>query len=638
MSNHTYRIDPSRLATYTNHIAVAVIGDLCLDSVFRSQKSSEISVETGKQVNHVQHASATPGGAAQVALLCKCLGFSTVDFYAVAADDTPGILVIDALTALGVDTSSVVLQKEHWDTHVYHKSYVDGAEQERHDLGWNNVLDDGVADRLLDSIAQHLDRYDCVIINQQVPSGIHSPRFVAGLNKIIRDSGVPWIADIRRSEDLYPTVLHKMNLVEAQVLAKQLSLDGTDAESCGRALVAHWNRPVVVTLSENGAVAFDEKLTHRELGFHIIKDIDPVGAGDAFLAGMALALSLEGTLADALRIGNLAAGTFIQKHTYPEGLSRQTIECLACEADYRFNPHIACNPRSAVYLPETEVEVINTSYKGVKHNTFPRVAIFDLDGTVSTLREGWDAIMQQSMLRFITGDAYEKLSAQELAMVAERIRTLIEKTTGVQTIIQMMEMCHLIDEFGYVKPKKRLSAFDYKELYANQVRALVKYKIHRFSTGQLALEDLTIKGSIALLTRLRNEGTTLYLASGTDETDVKHELHAFGYDVLFNGGIYGSVGDTKHDPKRLVMQIINERIAKENTHLDKGDCVVFGDGPVEIREGKKQGFMTVAMVSDEKQRFGINMHKRERLVLAGADFLIPDYSWIPQLSAYVGWE
>ena len=59
--------------------------------------------------------------------------------------------------------------------------------------------------------------------------------------------------------------------------------------------------------------------------------------------------------------------------------------------------------------------------------------------------------------------------------------------------------------------------------------------------------------------------------------------------------------------------------------------LVFGDGPVELREAKKRGGYAVGILSDEVRRHGLHPAKRERLVLAGADLLIPDFSWAEQL-------
>ena len=52
----------------------------------------------------------------------------------------------------------------------------------------------------------------------------------------------------------------------------------------------------------------------------------------------------------------------------------------------------------------------------------------------------------------------------------------------------------------------------------------------------------------------------------------------------------------------------------------------FGDGPVEIRETRKRGGTAVGVASDEVRRYGLNLAKRTRLVLAGADIIIPDFS------------
>ena len=69
----------------------------------------------------------------------------------------------------------------------------------------------------------------------------------------------------------------------------------------------------------------------------------------------------------------------------------------------------------------------------------------------------------------------------------------------------------------------------------------------------------------------------------------------------------------------------------------KKECMVFGDGPVEMREAARYGFSRIGLVSDEKIRFGINGRKRERLILGGAQILIPDFSWFHIMTDYLGW-
>jgi hypothetical protein len=50
------------------------------------------------------------------------------------------------------------------------------------------------------------------------------------------------------------------------------------------------------------------------------------------------------------------------------------------------------------------------------------------------------------------------------------------------------------------------------------------------------------------------------------------------------------------------------------------------------------GSTAVGLVSDERQRYGLNPAKRNRLVLAGADLLIPDFSWGEKLLQHLGWK
>jgi hypothetical protein len=71
--------------------------------------------------------------------------------------------------------------------------------------------------------------------------------------------------------------------------------------------------------------------------------------------------------------------------------------------------------------------------------------------------------------------------------------------------------------------------------------------------------------------------------------------------------------------------LIINRIIHENS-LSGNELVVFGDGPVEIRECRKAGGIAVGIASDEVRRFGLNREKRTRLIRSGSDLIIPDFS------------
>jgi hypothetical protein len=114
----------------------------------------------------------------------------------------------------------------------------------------------------------------------------------------------------------------------------------------------------------------------------------------------------------------------------------------------------------------------------------------------------------------------------------------------------------------------------------------------------------------------------LYLASGTDQADTEEEARVLGYAELFQGRIYGAREDLAHEPKRVVL----ERILGEVGPGGLAALATFGDGPVEIRETRKRGALAIGVASDEVRRFGLDPGKRSRLIQAGADLVIPDFS------------
>jgi phosphoglycolate phosphatase-like HAD superfamily hydrolase len=143
-------------------------------------------------------------------------------------------------------------------------------------------------------------------------------------------------------------------------------------------------------------------------------------------------------------------------------------------------------------------------------------------------------------------------------------------------------------------------------------------------------EDYTVKGAVDFLKTLRRAGVTLYLASGSDDADLHEDATRLGYADLFNGGLYGSLGEAGKDAKKLVIERILREVEGSYDHL-----AAFGDGPVEMRETVKRGGYAIGIASDEIRRFGLNLKKRQRLIHAGACLVIPDFSQPAKLCEYL---
>src|SRR5439155_4981147 len=160
----------------------------------------------------------------------------------------------------------------------------------------------------------------------------------------------------------------------------------------------------------------------------------------------------------------------------------------------------------------------------------------------------------------------------------------------------------------------------YKHRYHDLLMQRIHARLEDLQSGQAKPEDWTVPGSQALLESLRNRGLTLYLASGTDLKFVRHEAGLLGLARFFGDRIYGALDDYRNFSKKLVI----ERIIRDND-LHGPELLGFGDGFVEIEEIKRASGVAVAVASDEVDRKGVNLWKRDRLIQAGADLVIPEY-------------
>jgi phosphoglycolate phosphatase-like HAD superfamily hydrolase len=233
--------------------------------------------------------------------------------------------------------------------------------------------------------------------------------------------------------------------------------------------------------------------------------------------------------------------------------------------------------------------------------------------------------MEPMMVRCILGNREAGESLRNHVVAA--VREYIDRTTGIQTLVQMLGLVQLVRRFGCVPEEEILDAPGYKSLYNEELLAMVRGRIGRIHSGELGIEDFTIRKARDFLEALHAMGTTLYLVSGTDQEDLERESAILGYRGLFGGRIYGAVGDVTKEAKRLVL----ERILSDIGDGAPGRTLALGDGPVEIRETAKRGGYTIGVASDELRRFGLHSGKRRRLIEAGADLIIADFSQMDPL-------
>ena len=613
-----------------SRIRIAIIGDFCLDAYwFVDEAMSEISVETSLTTRPVSVQRYSLGGAGNVANNLAAMGIKDIRVFGVIGTDPFGTEMVHIMRDAGIDTTNLLIQEHEWDTHTYAKPYIENNELNRMDFGNFNKLSVETADRLINNLIKVVNDVDIVIINQQVPSGIHTENFKQRLvDVILRYPEKKFITDSRKFNDFYRGSIRKMNDTEALRLCGRIKkpdqvISLTEIVPAAKKLYKRYQKPLFITRGSRGSITADDSGISEIPGLLILSKVDTVGAGDSYLSGAASALAAGYNTVEAAQLGTLVAGVTVQKLFQTGTATPSEILAIGEDSDFIYSSELAEDIRHAKYLKNTEVEIINKwkEKPNIKH------AIFDHDGTISTLREGWELIMKPMMTKAILGDKYYDANDSLYRKVSLMVNEYIDKTTGIQTLAQMNGLLDLIREFDCVPEEKMLNASGYKQLYNDELLKMVVERETKFRNGELCLEDLTLKNVIPFLQYLHDSGIKLYLASGTDVEDVISEARVLGYEHLFKGRIYGAVGDVTKEAKKIVLDRILDSIGEDAS----GEVVTFGDGPVEIRETTKRGWLAVGVASNELRRYGLNEHKRSRLIKAGADVIIPDFSQFTQL-------
>jgi phosphoglycolate phosphatase-like HAD superfamily hydrolase len=247
----------------------------------------------------------------------------------------------------------------------------------------------------------------------------------------------------------------------------------------------------------------------------------------------------------------------------------------------------------------------------------PRKAIshvlFDFDGTLSLIRQGWPEIMVPMFAEMLPALPDESDEARAKLCYED-----IMRLNGKQTIYQMIQLAARIRERGGV-PREPLW---YKHEYLQRLDVRIRHRLEALRGGSAKPDDLLVFGSRQLLDMLQKRALPMYLASGTDEVFVKEEVELLDLSRYFGRHIYGALDDYKQFSKKMVI----ERILRENS-ICGGQLLSFGDGYVEIQNTKEVGGFAVAVASDEANNGSgrFDEWKRQRLLGVGADLVIPDF-------------
>lgn len=294
-------------------IRVWVVGDLMLDE-YVDGDVHRVSPEAPVPVVAVGETYVRLGGAANVAHGLAALG-ARVSLCGAIGMDTAGDQFISICESSGIDTRAVG-RSSQWTT--ARKQRVVAKRQQLLRLDWERQGD--VALEEVRGLIAGLDDNEApqVIILSDYGKGVLTPATIAAMIKIGADLGVPVLSD-PKSNDL--TVYRGASVVtpNRRELAAMVDhplpeVDDPAFAEVARAQVAQAGiGALVVTLGEHGVLVVSD---HAEASLirSTSQDVyDVTGAGDTFIAVLALTLACDADLLTAARVANSAAGVVVAK-------------------------------------------------------------------------------------------------------------------------------------------------------------------------------------------------------------------------------------------------------------------------------------------------------------------------------------
>lgn len=271
------------------------------------------------------------------------------------------------------------------------------------------------------------------------------------------------------------------------------------------------------------------------------------------------------------------------------------------------------------FLPGTTIEII----RELELKEPPRHVLFDFDGTLSLIREGWPSVMVPMMVETLLETGTDESPRQLHGYCYQYVMQLC----GRQTVYQMIRLAEEVKARGGT-PKDPLL---YKQIYHDRLMDHIGHRREALRSGEASPEEMLVPRSLDILGALRDSGVALYVASGTDQRYVEEEGRLLTLDRYFGEHIYGA----QKEYKKFSKQAVIDHILTEN-QVPGSLLLGFGDGYVEVQNVKLSGGTAIAVASDEAGRSGRpDQWKRDRLIGVGADIVIPDFQDYEPLLRYI---
>jgi rfaE bifunctional protein kinase chain/domain len=303
-------------------LKVGVIGDFTLDAYWYADMTrAQLSRETPLYARPVVRETYSPGGAANVAWNLADLGVAKVFAFTALGVDWRADLFRQVLTQAGISLEHIVYDAQ-WSTPLYGKVVLmnRGLAQEDPRIDFVNTapLSGPASQKLRRNIEMAADDLDAFVVADYQAVGVLNAGFRQALNRLAeRMPARCWVADAREQIGSYPAMVRKPNEIEAaRLIFPERSLEALSEEELlkgGLSLQAQAEKPLYITRGERGCWLFDQGTVRHIPAVQILPPVDPVGAGDTFVAVLTACLAAGANPWEAGVIATLAAAVTVRK-------------------------------------------------------------------------------------------------------------------------------------------------------------------------------------------------------------------------------------------------------------------------------------------------------------------------------------
>ena len=302
-------------------LTLGVVGDFTLDGYwYADMEQSQLSRETATFPRPIVRETYSLGGAANAAWNLSALGVGTVIGFSVTGEDWRGRILRQLLEDAAIRFTGLINQADRL-TPFYGKVILTAAgrkpqEDARLDFINTRPLSPETEESLLSALETALEKMDGLVIADYQPVGVITARVTQGLLELARKQAKkPFVVDSRQRAREFRQLILKPNEAEASRLffPDRAAAEVAPADLAQAALQHNQQtgNPIIITRGEQGClVAVDGECVSLQ-GAHVPPPVDPVGAGDAFLAAFTAALASGANALESACLANLAAAVTV---------------------------------------------------------------------------------------------------------------------------------------------------------------------------------------------------------------------------------------------------------------------------------------------------------------------------------------